>query len=169
MAKKGTTKYKSNKQEKEVAKLFGGKQVIASGSLWFADSDVRNDKFLIECKTTEKNYYSLTAKVWEKIAEEATRDHMRTPLMVIDLEDKDRVVVFNPKDFSTPLFEPYDCTLNGNNQKSFRISVKDFEEAEEECGEYIYGRLFIICGKKRNMLFYMRMKDFEEYFKEELI
>ena len=63
MAKKGTTRYRSNKQEREVAKIFGGKQVIASGSLWFADSDVRSDKYLIECKTTEKDYYTLTAKV----------------------------------------------------------------------------------------------------------
>ena len=85
MAKKGTTKYKSNLQEKSVAKQFGGKQVIASGALWFAHSDVRNDKFLIECKTTEKDYYSLTAKVWEKIEQEAIRDHLRIPLMVIDL------------------------------------------------------------------------------------
>ena len=168
MAKKGTTKYKSNKQEKEVAKLFGGKQVIASGSLWFADSDVRNDKFLIECKTTEKDYYSLTAKVWEKIEEEAIRDRWRIPLMIIDLEDKDRLVVFNTKYFETQVPEPFDSTYNGDSQKSFRVSLKELEEAEKDFGEYIYGRLFIICGKNRNMLFFMRHKDFVETFKEEL-
>ena len=58
---------KSQLQEKSVAKEFNAKTVIASGSLWFANSDVRSDKFLIECKTTDKDYYSLTAKVWEKI------------------------------------------------------------------------------------------------------
>lgn len=169
MARRGTTKFKSNKQEKSVAKQFGGKQVIASGALWFASSDVRSDKFLIECKTTEKEYYSLTSKVWEKIEEEAVKDHMRIPLMVIDLEDRDRVVVFNPKDFVTPIPSPYDCTYNGDNQKSFRVSHKELLNAEEEFGEYVYGRIFIIHGRKSHMLFYMRMKDFEERFKEELV
>ena len=99
MAKKGTTKYKSNLQEKSVAKQFGGKQVIASGALWFAHSDVRNDKFLIECKTTEKGYYSVTNKVWEKIEDEAVKDRMRVPLLIVDLRDRDRYVVFNPSYF----------------------------------------------------------------------
>lgn len=168
MAKKGTTKYKSNLQEKSVAKQFGGKQVVASGALWFAHSDVRNDKFLIECKTTEKDYYPLTAKVWEKIEEEAIKDRGRTPLMIIDVEDRDRLVVFNPKYFETEIPQPYDSSSNGDNQKSFRVSLIELEEAEKDFEEYIYGRLFIICGKKRNMLFYMRHKDFVETFKEEL-
>ena len=163
-----TVKKRSQKQEKSVAKQFGGKQVIASGALWFADSDVRTDKFLIECKTTEKDYYPLTAKVWEKIEEEAIKDRGRTPLMIIDLEDEDRLVVFNPKYFETQIPEPFDCTSNGDNQKSFRVSLRNLEEAEEDFGEYIYGRLFIICGKKRNMLLFMRHKDFVETFKEEL-
>ena len=96
MAKKGTTKYKSNLQEKSVAKQFGGKQVIASGALWFAHSDVRNDKFLIECKTTEKDFYTITAKVWEKICKEAVRDGLRDPLLIIDLHNnhKERYVCF---------------------------------------------------------------------------
>ena len=164
-----TVKKRSQKQEKSVAKDFNAKVTVASGALWGAKGDVRSDKFLCECKTTEKDYYSLTSKVWEKICEEAVRDHMRIPIMVIDLEDRDRVVVFNPKDFETPMKSPYDCTYNGDNQKSFRVSVKGLLEAEEDMGEYIYGRLFIICGKKENMLMYMRMKDFEDHFKEELV
>ena len=163
-----TVKRRSQKQEKSVAKDFNAKVTVASGALWGMKADVRNDKFLIECKTTEKDYYSLTATVWEKISEEATRDHMRIPLMVIDVEDRDRLVVFNPKDFQTSVPEPYDCTYNGDNQKSFRVSLWELEEAERDIESYVYGRLFIICGKKRNMLFYMRMKDFEETFKEEL-
>ena len=163
-----TVKRRSQKQEKSVAKDFNARVTVASGALWGMKGDIRNDKFLCECKTTEKDYYSLTAKVWEKIEQEATRDHLRIPLMVIDLEDKDRVVVFNPKDFETPLEFQYDCTYNGDNKKSFRVSLKELEEAEKDFGCYIYGRLFTICGKKRNMLFYMRYKDFEETFEEEL-
>ena len=164
-----TVKKRSQKQEKSVAKDFNAKVTVASGALWGMKADVRNDKFLIECKTTEKDYYSLTAKVWEKVCEEAIKDHMRIPLMVIDLEDKDRMVVFNPHDFVTPMQSPYDCTYNGDNQRSVRVSVKALIEAEEDFGEYIYGRLFIICGKKTNMLMSMRMKDFEERYKEELV
>ena len=163
-----TVKRRSQKQEKSVAKDFDAKVTVASGALWGMKSDVRNDKFLIECKTTEKEYYSLTAKVWEKISEEAVRDHMRIPLMVIDLEDKDRVVVFNPKDFETPLPEPFEDTYHGDNQKSFRVSLNELEYAGEDFGEYVYARLFIICGKNKNMLCFMRYKDFEETFKEDL-
>lgn len=162
-----TVKRRSQKQEKSVAKDFNARVTVASGALWGMKADVRNDKFLIECKTTEKDYYSLTSKVWEKIEEEATKDRWRTPLMVIDLEDKDRLVVFNPKYFDTKVPEPFECTSNGDSQKSFRVSLKELEEAEKEFGEYVYGRLFLICGKKRNMLFYMRMKDFEEFLEEE--
>lgn len=163
-----TVKRRSQKQEKSVAKDLNAKVTVASGALWGMKADVRNDKFLIECKTTEKDYYSLTAKVWEKIAEEATRDHLRIPLMVIDVEDKNRLVVFNPKDFCTDIPEPYDCTSNGDNQKSYRVSLNELLEAGEDFGEYIYAKLFIICGKKRNMLCFMRYKDFEENYKEEL-
>ena len=163
-----TVKRRSQKQEKSVAKDFNARVTVASGALWGMKADVRNDKFLIECKTTEKDYYSLTAKVWEKIEEEAIRDRWRIPLMIIDLEDKDRLVVFNTKYFETQVPEPFDSTYNGDSQKSFRVSLKELEEAEKDFGEYIYGRLFIICGKNRNMLFYMRHKDFVETFKEEL-
>lgn len=166
-----TVKKRSQKQEKSVAKDFNAKVTVASGALWGMKADVRNDKFLIECKTTEKDYYPLTAKVWEKIEKEAIKDHGRIPLMIIDLEDRVRLVVFKPKDFETELPSPYDCTaktLDERKMKSYRVSLKELIEAEEDLEEYIYGKLFIICGDKRNMLFFMRMKDFEETFKEEL-
>lgn len=149
MAKKGTTKYKSNLQEKSVAKQFGGKQVIASGALWFAHSDVRNDKFLIECKTTKRSFYTLTAKTWEKIEREAIRDHLRIPLMVIDLEDKYRVVVFRPQDFNV-----LETSIIANTPKSVRIYYEDF--------------MFRICGEKYNVLKCMTYKDFKDKYKEEL-
>ena len=163
MAKKGTTKYKSNLQEKSVAKQFGGKQVIASGALWFAHSDVRNDKFLIECKTTEKDYYSVTAKVWEKIEQEAIRDHLRIPLMVIDLEDRDRVVVFRPKDFDRAIATR--C-FQTEIPKSVRVRAKDL--GVDEFGDYTSMRVTHICGKKDNVICLMLQSDFEETYKEVL-
>ena len=158
-----TVRKRSQKQEKKVAKQFNGKQVIASGSLWFADSDVRTDKFLIECKTTEKDYYSLTSKVWEKIEKEALKDRMRIPLMAIDLEDKYRVIVFRPKDFDSSIDTR---RMVSEVPKSVRIRAKDL--GCDEFGDYTYMIVTHICGNKNNVLCYMLVEDFIERFKEEL-
>lgn len=93
-------KKKSQLQEKSVAKDLDAKTVVASGALWGSKGDVRHDEFLVECKTTEKPYYSLTMKVWEKIEKEAVRDGLRIPLMCVDINDgKDRYAVFLEKHF----------------------------------------------------------------------
>ena len=158
-----TVKRRSQKQEKSVAKDFNAKVTVASGALWGMKADVRNDKFLIECKTTEKDYYSLTAKVWEKIEEEAIRDHMRIPLMVIDLEDRDRVIVFRPKDFS----ENIDTRcVQREIPKSVRVRAKDL--GVDEFGDYTSMIVTHICGKKNNVICLMLQNDFVETFKEEL-
>ena len=93
-------KKKSQLQEKSVAKDLNAKTVVASGALWGSKGDVRHDEFLVECKTTEKPYYSLTMKVWEKIEKEAIKDGLRIPLMCVDTNDgKDRYAVFLEKHF----------------------------------------------------------------------
>ena len=158
-----TVKKRSQLQEKQVARQFDAKTVVASGALWGAKGDVRSDKFLIECKTTEKDYYSLTASVWEKIEREATKDHLRIPLMVIDLEDKDRVVVFRPKDFDTSIDTR--CTLK-QVPKSVRVRAKDL--GVNEFGDYTSMRVTHICGKKDNVICLMLQRDFEKTYKEEL-
>lgn len=93
-----TSKRRSQKQEKSVAKDMNARVTPASGAKWGQKGDVRSEDFLIECKTTNKDYYSITTKVWEKIRLEATQDHGRIPLLVIDLRDQDRYVVFRPQD-----------------------------------------------------------------------
>lgn len=158
-----TVKRRSQKQEKSVAKDFNAKVTVASGALWGMKADVRNDKFLIECKTTEKDYYSLTAKVWEKIEQEAIRDHLRIPLMVIDLEDKDRVVVFRPLDFDQNI----DTRIMVREvPKSVRVRAKDL--GVDEFGDYTSMIVTHICGKKNNVICLMLQKDFEETYKEVL-
>ena len=159
-----TVKKRSQKQEKSVAKKFGGKVTAASGALWGMKGDVRTDKFLIECKTTEKKYYTLTAKVWEKIAEEALKDHMRTPLMLIDLEDSERYVVFSPKDFVKTTVSPLIKAVEL--QKSVKIYKGLVGDTPEY--EYVYSQQFIIEGERKSILCVMLLKDFEEEFKEEL-
>ena len=93
-------KKKSQKQEKQVAKEIKGKTTIASGALYFQKADVRNDEFLVECKTTAKDYYPLTLDTWNRINKQAIKDGMRIPVMCIDLEDgKNRMAVFSELDF----------------------------------------------------------------------
>ena len=158
-----TVKRRSQKQEKSVAKSFNAKVTVASGALWGMKADVRNDKFLIECKTTEKDYYSLTAKVWEKIEQEAIRDHLRIPLMVIDLEDRDRVVVFRPLDFDPNIDTR---VFTRDIPKSVRVRAKDL--GVDEFGDYTSMIVTHICGKKNNVICLMLQKDFEETYKEVL-
>lgn len=59
---KNSTRYYSNKQEKQVAKAIGGKQVVNSGATEFRKGDVQSDLFLIECKTTVKKSKSFSIK-----------------------------------------------------------------------------------------------------------
>lgn len=49
---KNSTRYYSNRQEKQVAKSIGGKQTANSGATKFVKGDILTDNFLIECKTT---------------------------------------------------------------------------------------------------------------------
>lgn len=85
--KYANTKVASKKQEKRIAKEMGAKVTIASGALDFQKADVRDDLFLVEAKTTEKQFYSLNVKTWNTISEQALRDGLRSPVMCIDLED----------------------------------------------------------------------------------
>lgn len=92
-------KRQSKNQESKVAKELSGKVTPASGALWGAKADVRNDIFLVECKTTEKDFYSLTFNVWDKIYHEAIKDGLRIPVMCIDLlNGKQRFAVMCTKD-----------------------------------------------------------------------
>ena len=117
-------KKKSQLQEKSVAKDLEAKTVIASGALWGSKGDVRHDEFLVECKTTEKPFYSLTMKVWEKIEKEAVKDGLRIPLMCVDVNDgKDRYAVFLEKHFKH-YKTYYDLEVGDtcwSNKKSFQV------------------------------------------------
>ena len=62
MAKKGTTRYFSDKQETTIAHDIGGKRVSGSGSPHFCAGDVITNDFLIEAKTTTKPKDSFSIK-----------------------------------------------------------------------------------------------------------
>lgn len=67
------TRFYSNKQEKQVAKAVGGRQVPNSGATPFNKGDVKTAQFLIECKTsvTEKRSFSVKKDWLLKNKEEA--------------------------------------------------------------------------------------------------
>lgn len=47
-----STRYYSNRQEKQVAKALNGRQTANSGATDFVKGDILTNDFLIECKTT---------------------------------------------------------------------------------------------------------------------
>lgn len=158
-----TVKRRSQKQEKSVAKDFNARPTVASGALWGMKGDVRNDKFLIECKTTEKDYYSITTKVWEKIEDEALKDRMRTPLLIIDLQDADRYVVFNPNQFIRQV-NTYEVAPHVHGGcKSFR-----FKGYTQEDLPILFSVIPLKSKKKNHILMVMKMTEFEDFFEKEL-
>ena len=158
-----TVKRRSQKQEKSVAKDFNARPTVASGALWGMKGDVRNDKFLIECKTTEKDFYSITTKVWEKISLEADKDGMRIPLLFVDLRDTDRYVVFNPNDFSVQV-NTYEIVPHVHGGcKSYR-----FKGYTEEELPLLFSLTPVKMNKKNHILMVMKYADFRKQFEEEL-
>ena len=158
-----TGKKRAQIQEKSVAKDMGAKTVVASGAMWNAKGDVRNDKFLIECKTTEKDFYSITTKVWEKISLEADKDGMRIPLLFVDLRDTDRYVVFNPNDFSVQV-NTYEIVPHVHGGcKSYR-----FKGYTEEELPLLFSLTPVKMNKKNHILMVMKYADFRKQFEEEL-
>lgn len=67
------TRFYSSRQEKQVAKTIGGKQVSNSGATTYNKGDVTTDIMLVECKTCVQPKKSFTIqKQWlEKNEEEA--------------------------------------------------------------------------------------------------
>lgn len=82
---------RSQRQEKQCAKDFGGRVVVASGALWFAKSDVVTDKFRIENKSTLKNEFRLSVSVWEKVRKEAYKTE-KIPLIEVLVNDSCYIV-----------------------------------------------------------------------------
>lgn len=141
-------KRRSKKQESKVAKELSGKVTPASGALWGAKADVRSDIFLVECKTTEKDYYSLTFNTWDKIYHEAIKDGLRIPVMCIDLlNGKQRYAVVCSKDLPN-----YSKVVQLDHAKtSFRV---------KDTG------LFAVTNKQRNKVFCLVVIEWSAFLDE---
>ena len=85
-------------KEKRDAKDFGGRLMPRSGGLWFAKGDSRNDKFLIDSKTTKYKGYNITAKLWKKLEREGLLVG-RIPLLSVEFGEEVELVVLDKNDF----------------------------------------------------------------------
>lgn len=156
MAKRGTTKFKSNLQERQVANDLFGRVQIASGAL-DDKADVRSKDFLCECKTTEKDFYTLKADTWNKIQKEAYKLGL-CPIMCIQTNDEGvnlrqnkMYCLIRKADFDYYLARKLDSALPVNEpsiilmKKQSKVCRNDFEIISSEflCGEESYPKLVL--------------------------
>lgn len=106
MAKKGTTRYYSSKQEEYIAKLVKGRTVPGSGSPMFCAGDVVTKDWLIECKTTTKPKESFAIKKEWITKNERERMDLQKPYSAVVFqfeEDGQNYFVVNEKTFKVLL------------------------------------------------------------------
>ena len=104
MAKEGTTRYYSDKQEKKVVKLIDGIQSPNSGAGHFRKGDVyqRDASILVECKCTmsPKNSVSIKKEWIDKNKEEAFSQRLSSQAIAINFEpDGENYFVINERLF----------------------------------------------------------------------
>lgn len=139
---------KSRKQEERVAKELRGRPTPASGALWGAKGDVRNDKFLVECKFTDNSYYTLNSKTWKKIFEEAMHDNFRIPVMCIDVSGRGYAVLSFGDFQSLCGNDEMILSIKDVHKQSFRITSSELDEFSGAirvlCDYWSYGDLVIM-------------------------
>ena len=83
------TRFYSSQQERKVAKAINGKQTANSGATAFSKGDVRNDLFLIECKTHTqyREQFTIHHDWIVKNEEEAFQMGKRYSALAIDFGD----------------------------------------------------------------------------------
>ena len=96
------TRFYSNRQEKKVAKVLGGKQQSNSGATPFYKGDIILDDWLLECKTstTEKQSFTIKKEWLEKNKEESFAMNKSYNALVFDFGDNgNRYYVVDEKTF----------------------------------------------------------------------
>ena len=94
----------SQRQEKRIAQVTGGRTVGGSGNSWSHKGDVVGDDMLVEAKWTGKNSFSVTAAVWRKIETEAVRSG-KIPVLAVRIEPSDLDLVVLSEDDFMALYE----------------------------------------------------------------
>lgn len=97
------TRYFSDKQEKHIAKVTGGKVQSNSGGTKFGGGDVHTNKFFIEAKTPTKEQTSFTIKKeWiTKMREQAYEQGKEESVLAFrfDLNKDNDLYVLNERQF----------------------------------------------------------------------
>lgn len=83
---------RSRKQEKKIAKAYGGKKIKGSGNGKFQKGDVRAGRFLIEAKRTDAASIVLKREWLAKIEQEAFDDG-KYPALEIQIQNQDWVLI----------------------------------------------------------------------------
>ena len=98
---KFSNRFYSNRQEKKIAKVVGGKQTANSGATKWSKGDVTTDQFLLEAKTKTKPSKSFTLqKEWfDKNKEEAFAMNKPYSALVFDFGDGEQHYVIDEKLF----------------------------------------------------------------------
>ena len=98
-----TTRDYSDKQEKHIAKVTGGKVQINSGGTKFGGGDVHTDKFFIEAKTPaiERKSFTIMKDWLEKMKEQAFEQGKEESVLAFRFspEDKTDMYVLNERQF----------------------------------------------------------------------
>ena len=93
----------SDKQEKHIAKVTGGKVQSNSGGTKFGGGDVHTDKFFIEAKTPaiERKSFTIRKDWLEKMKEQAFEQGKEEAVLAFRFspEDKTDMYVLNEKQF----------------------------------------------------------------------
>lgn len=91
----------SNKQEERLANLVGGRAQPGSGAKWGAKGDVRAEDYLLECKFTDHESFSVSTKLWAEIKHKAMiAESGRKPALQLEIgKDKLRLVVLSEDDY----------------------------------------------------------------------
>lgn len=158
-------------QEKMVANFLGWKVVSGSGSRPFAPGDVKNDHYLIECKThvTEQNNIVFYKKHWEKIATEA-RSLNKYPALVVDngTQKSNYTWVMIPyrviiSESSNKILNLFNSSTSGNtityNHEQLYLAYK--YQHKDDIVNYIYEEAF---GEKLAVL---SLDEFRNFYQEQ--
>lgn len=99
--KRLSTRFYSDKQEKHIAKVTGGKQTANSGATPFSKGDIRLDNMLIEAKTVTKEQSSFSIKKeWlEKNEEERFAMNKDYSALAFNFGDDENYYVISEKLF----------------------------------------------------------------------
>jgi hypothetical protein len=95
-----TTRARSTKQEKKIVRDFSLKEkarVTKNSGATFGENDIITDRFEIEAKTTAKKSFTIKVEYWEEVKNKCKIS--KIPLMVIEFEGKESLVVMSYKEF----------------------------------------------------------------------